>query len=296
MKNSFKSGFVAIIGRPNVGKSTLINSLLQKKVVITSDKPQTTRNKIRCILNLDDAQIIFLDTPGLHKPHDPYGEEMNERTKSALFEVDVILFMVDASKVIGKGDTFIANQLRDLDTPLILVLNKMDQVDEIELNLQEEIGKDLGDFKNMIAISAKDATNLDYLLSLIVDLLPEGPKYYPDDMVTDQPEKMIIAEFIREKVFDLTREEIPHSVLVVLDEISERKGKNIIDVYATIFVERESQKGIIVGSDGKMIGEIGRRARIDLERLLASQVYLNLRVKVKKKWRKDPRLLSDLDY
>ncbi|MDI6799891.1 MAG: GTPase Era [Actinomycetota bacterium] len=296
MEKGFKSGFVAIIGRPNVGKSTLINSLLQRKVVIVSDKPQTTRNKIRCILNQGGAQVVFLDTPGLHKPHDLLGEEMNEWTRSALFEVDVILFMIDASKVIGRGDAFIANQLAGLDTPVILVLNKMDQVDEVQLGLQEEIGKDLGEFKRIIPISASTKENLDELLYEVIELLPEGPKYYPDDLVTDQPESMVIAEFIREKVFDLTKEEVPYGVMVVVEEVSKRDGDDIIDIHADIFVERDSQKGIVIGKDGSMIKEIGKRARLDIERLLGSQVHLNLRVKVKKKWRKDERVVSDLDY
>lgn len=297
MKDGFKSGFVAIIGRPNVGKSTLINSLLRQKVVITSDKPQTTRHKISCVLNREDAQVVFIDTPGLHKPHDLLGEHLNQKVMSTLSGVDVIIFMVDASQVIGRGDAFIAKELSKLSTtPIILVLNKMDKIDNNDLIVQLEIGQDLGKFKEIIPISALGDKNLDVLVDELVKLLPQGPKYYPDDMLTDQPEKTIIAELVREKVLELTKEEVPHSVVVKVESVDRRENKDIIDVDADIFVERNSQKGIIIGKGGKMIKEIGQRARADIENLLGSQVFLNLRVKVKKNWRANENLIRDMGY
>jgi len=297
MKDGFKSGFVAIIGRPNVGKSTLINSLLRQKVVITSDKPQTTRHKISCVLNREDAQVVFIDTPGLHKPHDLLGEHLNQKVMSTLSGVDVIIFMVDASQVIGRGDAFIAKELSKLSTtPIILVLNKMDKIDNNDLIVQLEIGQDLGKFKEIIPISALSDKNLDVLTDELVKLLPQGPKYYPDDMLTDQPEKTIIAELVREKVLELTKEEVPHSVVVKVESVDRRENKDIIDVDADIFVERDSQKGIIIGKGGKMIKEIGQRARADIENLLGSQVFLNLRVKVKKNWRANENLIRDMGY
>lgn len=295
MNGNFKSGFVAIVGRPNVGKSTLVNSLVKQKIVITSDKPQTTRHKIRCVLNQEDAQIVFIDTPGLHKPHDLLGKRLNEKVRSALKEVDAILFLVDVSQVIGKGDTFIAKEISKLDTPTILVLNKMDKIGQRYLSVQVEIGRDLGEFRSIVPISALNGKNLDVLVNETVKLLPEGPKYYPDDVITDQPEKLIIAEFVREKVLELTREEVPHSVMVKVENISQREDKDIVDVEAYIFVERESQKGIVVGRGGKMLKGIGERARLDIENLLGSQVFLDLWVKVKKKWRADENVIRQMD-
>ncbi|MDP3013718.1 MAG: GTPase Era [Candidatus Subteraquimicrobiales bacterium] len=295
MNGNFKSGFVAIVGRPNVGKSTLVNSLVKQKIVITSDKPQTTRHKIRCVLNQENAQIVFIDTPGLHKPHDLLGKHLNEKVRSALKEVDAILFLVDVSQVIGKGDTFIAKEISKLDTPTILVLNKMDKIGQRYLSVQVEIGRDLDEFRSIVPISALNGKNLDVLVNETVKLLPEGPKYYPDDVITDQPEKLIIAEFVREKVLELTREEVPHSVMVKIENISQREDKDIVDVEAYIFVERESQKGIVVGRGGKMLKGIGERARLDIENLLGSQVFLNLWVKVKKKWRADKNVIRQMD-
>ncbi|HDP69501.1 MAG TPA: GTPase Era [Actinobacteria bacterium] len=296
MNDGFKSGFVALAGRPNVGKSTLVNSLIKKKAVITSDKPQTTRHKIRCVLNKQNAQIIFIDTPGLHKPHDLLGERLNEKVRSALSEVDATLFMVDASQIIGKGDAFIAREVGKFDTPTILVLNKIDKINESDLSAQEEIGRDLGEFNNIISISALNENNLDTLVSEIIKLLPTGPKYYPDDVITDQPEGVIIAEYVREKILELTSEEIPHSIVVKVENISKRKNKDIVDVDAHVFVERNSQKGMIIGKGGRMIKKIGQMARVDIENLLGSQIFLSLRVKVKKKWRKDDNLIRDMGY
>ncbi len=296
MNDDFKSGFVAIVGRPNVGKSTLVNALIKQKVVITSDKPQTTRHKVRCILNQPDAQIIFMDTPGLHKPHDLLGECLNKKVRSALNEVDAICFLVDAFKLIGKGDAFIAKELSRLDTPVILVLNKIDKVNQTDLSVQEEIGRDLGQFEKLISISALSGDNLGVLIDEIVKLLPRGPKYYPDNIITDQPEKVIIAELVREKVLELTKEEVPHSVVVRVESISRRTNKDIVDVEAYVFVERNSQKGIIIGKGGKMLKEVGQKARVDIESLLGSQVFLSLRVKVIKKWRTNKDIIRDMGY
>ncbi|MDO8885839.1 GTPase Era [Candidatus Oleimmundimicrobium sp.] len=296
MNDNFKSGFVAIVGRPNTGKSTLVNSLMKQKVVITSDKPQTTRHKIRCILNRPDAQIIFIDTPGLHKPHDLLGERLNEKVRSALKEVDVVIFVVDASQVIGRGDAFIAKELNKLNAPVILVLNKTDKINHADLSAQEEIARDLGQFKKIISISALNGDNLNVLIDETVELLPKGPKYYPDDTITDQPEKVIIAEFVREKVLELTREEVPYSVVVKVESISKRTDKDIVDVEAYIFVEKDSQKGIIIGKGGKMLKEIGQRAREEIENLLGSQIFLSLWVKVKKKWRSREDIIREMGY
>jgi GTP-binding protein Era len=296
MEESFRSGFVAIVGRPNVGKSTLLNFLARQKVAIISDKPQTTRHKIRAVLNREDAQIIFIDTPGFHKPKDVLGQKLNEAVLSALREVDAIVFVIDTSQAIGAGDCFIAAKVSECKTPTILALNKIDKISETELEAQIEVSKQLGSFHQILPISAKSGENIGYLVDKLVELLPVGPRYYPDNIITDQPERVIVAEFIREKVLELTREEVPHSVAVEVQEMKPRKDRDLIDVFATIFVERDSQKGIIIGKGGRMLKEIGQRARLDIEHLLGSQVYLDLHVRVKKKWRKNEHFLQQFGY
>jgi GTP-binding protein Era len=296
MEESFKSGFVAIIGRPNVGKSTLLNFLAKRKVAIISDKPQTTRHKIRAVLNREDAQIIFIDTPGFHRPRDVLGQKLNEAVLSALREVDAIVFVIDTSQVIGAGDCYIAAKISKCQTPTILALNKIDKINQTELEAQIEVSKQLGSFHQILPISAKSGENIGRLVDELVALLPLGPRYYPDNIITDQPERVIVAEFVREKVLELTREEVPHSVAVEVQEMKPRKGRDLIDVFATIFVERDSQKGIIIGKGGRMLKEIGQRARLDIEHLLGSQVYLDLHVRVKKKWRKDEHFLQQFGY
>jgi len=294
--SSFKSGFVAIIGRPNTGKSTLLNFLARRKVAIISDKPQTTRNSIRAVLNFENAQIVLIDTPGLHKPKDALGAHLNQTVRNTLTDVDIVVFMVDASQMIGTGDLFIANEIEPLETPKILVLNKIDKLNQHEVDVQLEVARQLGSFEDIIPLSASTGENVDRLISRVSDLLPEGPQYYPADMITDQPERVIVAEFIREKVLELTREEVPHGVAVEVQEMKPRKDGEIVDIFATVFVERESQKGILIGKGGRMLKEIGSRARKEIEHLLGSQVYLDLRVRVKKDWRKEERYIRQFGY
>ena len=281
---SYKSGFVAVIGRPNVGKSTLINELIGQKIAIMSDKPQTTRNKILCVLTEDDAQIVFLDTPGIHKPAHKLGEYMVKAAEGALNEVDAVCFVVDATEKFGAGEKYILERLEKTSKPVILLINKVDLVEKNDLLPIMESYRKLYDFKAIIPISAKEGENLGALLTEIKKYLPEGPKYYPDDFVTDQPERLIAAELIREKILQLTRDEVPHSVAVEVEEMKPRKK---VDVYtrATIYVERESQKGIVIGKRGALLKEIGEAARKDIEAMLGSKIYLDLWVKVKKDWR-----------
>jgi len=286
MTKDFKSGFMAVVGRPNVGKSTLINSLAKEKLAIVSDKPQTTRNTIRAVVNKANAQLVLIDTPGLHKPKDEFSNSLNKKTHNALTSVDVIALMVDASKIIGSGDCFIADKIADIEKPKILLLNKVDLISKEEIKTQLEVASHIGSFEHIISISSKDGDGLQDFLSKSIELLPEGPRYYPEGMITDQPEEKIIEEFIREKVCRHTREEIPHSVFIDVTEMEPQKNKDIVKIWADVVVERESQKGIVIGKGARMLKEIGKEARVDIENLLGSQVYLELRVKVKKNWRK----------
>lgn len=297
MSQGFRSGFVAIVGRPNVGKSTLMNSMVGEKISIISDKPQTTRNRIQCVLTRANYQIIFIDTPGLHKPKNKLGEYMVQVAKGALEEVDVVLFMVDIWEGIGGGDRFIAEELKKVETPVILVANKVDRVESVEN--AEKMAQELcqeGGFDEVILVSALNGTNLDKLENTIVSYLPEGPKYYPDDMVTDQPERFVVAELIREKALELLEEEVPHGIGVEVTAFKEREDKNIIDIYATIYCEKKSHKGIVIGKGGSMLREIGSRARRDIERLLGVHVYLELWVKVRENWRNNIADLKNLGY
>ncbi|MBR2214974.1 MAG: GTPase Era [Selenomonadaceae bacterium] len=282
-KTKHLSGFVAVIGRPNVGKSTLINSLIGQKIAIMSDKPQTTRNRILCVLTLPEAQVIFLDTPGIHKPLHKLGEHMVRAAEGTLKEVDAVLFVVDATEKPGAGEHYILERLAATNKPVVLVINKLDLIPkEAVLPIIENYRTKYA-FAGVVPISAKEETNLDSLLTEIKKYLPEGPKYFPEDMVTDQPERLIAAELIREKVLHLTRDEIPHAVAVEVDEMKTRR--HLTSLRATIYVERESQKGIVIGKNGALLKEIGTLARSDIETLLGSKVYLNLWVKVKKDWR-----------
>jgi len=293
----FKSGFISIIGRPNVGKSTFLNHVIGQKIAIMSDKPQTTRNKIQGVLTREHSQMIFIDTPGIHKPKHKLGEFMVKVSKNTLREVDLILFMVNAEEKIGKGDEFIMEMLRDTDTPVFLVVNKIDKVHPDELLKIIDDYRQQMDFAEVIPISALEGNNVERLLETIEKYLPEGPQYYPSDQITDHPERFIISELIREKVLHLTREEVPHSVAVVIDQIRrDEKNENLIHVMATIMVERDSQKGIIIGKGGKLLKEIGTLARRDIEMLLGSKVYLELWVKVQKDWRNKITYLRDFGY
>ncbi len=280
----FKSGFVAVIGRPNVGKSTLINKVIGQKVAITSDKPQTTRSRIQCILTLDDAQIIFLDTPGIHKPKFKLGEYMLRAAESTLREVDAIFFVIDATEKFGGGEKYILERLDATDKPVILVVNKIDLIgrDKLLPIIAEYSAR--RNFAAVVPISAADGTNIDALLAEAKKFLPEGAPYYPAEMVTDQPERLIVAEMIREKILHATQDEVPHAIAVDVDEFSERKGGAIF-IRATIYVERDSQKGILIGKNGAMLKTVGAAARPEIEMLLGTKIFLDLWVKVKRDWR-----------
>ncbi len=298
---AFRSGFVAVVGRPNVGKSTMLNRLVGQKVAIVSDKPQTTRNRIHCIVTRADAQIVFLDTPGIHKPLHRLGEYMVDVAQRTLGEVDVILFVVDANHRPGKGDEYVAGLLEEAHTPVVLALNKIDLWEEgaIGQNKQQSIPAAygaLGKFAGIMPVSALEGHGLTELVDAVVGLLPEGPKYYPDDWVTDHPEQFIMAELIREKVLQLTREEIPHATAVIIEEIRAREDRDLVDVWATIYVERRSQKGIVIGKDGSLLKQVGQLAREEIEALLGSQVNLQIWVKVKDDWRNKEGSLSSLGY
>lgn len=290
-----KSGFVALIGRPNVGKSTLLNRIVGQKVAIMSDKAQTTRNKIQGIYTTDDVQMIFIDTPGIHKPHSKLGDYMVESAYSALHEVDAVCFLISADQKRGRGDDFIMERLRKVDTPVYLVINKIDKVHPDELlPLIEDYTKQM-DFAEVIPVSAKQGNNVDHLLEVLTQHLPEGPQYYPDDQITDHPEYFVVSELIREKVLELTREEVPHSVAVVTEKMSRRENDKVY-VQAAIIVERKSQKGIIIGKGGSMLKKIGSRARRDIENLLGDKVYLELWVKVQPNWHDKQMYLQDYGY
>ena len=293
MNEEFKSGFVAVIGRPNVGKSTLINTLIGQKIAIMSDKPQTTRQRILCVLNLPNAQAIFIDTPGIHKPKHKLGEYMMQAAEGSLKEVDAVLLVVDATEKRSVKIEYILERLRQAGKPVILALNKLDLIDKTAvLPLLEEFGAKY-DFAAMVPISAQDGINLDNLLSEIRKLLPPGPKYYPDDMITDQPERLIIAELIREKILFVTQDEIPHVIAVMVEEMTKRRNNDTY-IRAEIYVERDSQKGIIIGKRGARLKEIAQAARVDIEALLEGKVFLDLWVKVKRDWRNKASLLHEL--
>ncbi|MRG86626.1 GTPase Era [Salinibacillus xinjiangensis] len=281
----FRSGFIAIVGRPNVGKSTFMNRVIGQKIAIMSDKPQTTRNKVQGVLTEEDAQLIFIDTPGIHKPKHKLGDFMVKQAEHTLNEVDMILFMVNAKEGYGAGDQFILDRLQSVKQPVYLVINKIDQVHPDELLKLIDQYRTKLDFAEIVPISALEGNNVDHLLDVMKNNLPEGPQYYPEDQITDHPERFIISELIREKALQLTREEIPHSIAVVIDQIEERDQRKAVYVQATIVTERSSQKGIIIGKQGSMLKQIGKLARKDIEALLGSKIYLELWVKVQKDWR-----------
>ena len=295
-QEDFKSGFVSIIGRPNVGKSTFLNRVIGQKIAIMSDKPQTTRNKVQGVYTTDDTQIIFIDTPGIHKPKHRLGDFMMKVATNALREVDAILFMVNVTEPRGAGDDFIIEKLKGLDTPIILVMNKIDLIHPDEIPAVIEQYTDQLDFAAYVPISALQGNNVEPLIGEIKKLLPEGPMYYPADQVTDHPERFIISELIREKVLHHTRDEIPHSIAVSIESIKKRENSDMVDVEAVIMVERDSQKGIVIGKKGAMLRQIGTEARQDIELLLGTKVYLNLWVKVQKDWRNKMGQLRDLGF
>lgn len=294
----FKSGFVALAGRPNAGKSTLTNALLGHKVAIATPVAQTTRHRLRAVINRPGVQIVLVDTPGLHKPHDALGEEVNQATFKALEDVDVVAFLVDASKPVGKGDEWVASLVQKARsaTTRIGVLTKIDTVTPEVVARQKERLEQLGPFDDILAISATQDFNLDGFATAVASYLPEGPRWFPEDMDTDQSLEVMIAEFIREKVLEMTFDEVPHAVGVAVDEFSFDEKRNLSSIYATIYVERDSQKGIIIGRKGAGIKSVGERSRKDLETLLGTRVYLDLRVKVKRAWRKDAAQIQRFGY
>ena len=295
MSKQFKSGFVAIVGRPNVGKSTFMNYVLGQKIAIMSDKAQTTRNKIQGVYTNQDCQIVFLDTPGIHKPKHELGNFMVESAYSALKEVDAVLFMVNVSEKRGPGDDFIIEKLKGIKTPIFLVLNKIDLVTPEVLLERVESYKDALDFAGVFPISVLQGNNVNELMEGLINALPEGPQYYPVDQITDHPEYFVVSELIREKILQLTQEEIPHSVAVTVDKMQKDEFDKV-HVYANIIVERKSQKGIIIGKGGRLLKEIGTRARRDIQQLLGNKVYLELWVKVEKDWRKRKSNLQEYGY
>lgn len=292
---SFKSGFVAIIGRPNVGKSTLMNQVIGQKIAIMSDKPQTTRNKIHGVYTTEDYQVVFLDTPGIHKRQSKLGDYMNQTALSTLGEVEAVLFLVDASEGIGGGDRYIAEQLKSIRTPVILVMNKIDKIEPTALLPLIEEYRGLHDFAEIVPISAMHGNKVSTLLDQIRKYLPDGPQYYPEDQVTDHPEQFVCAELIREKILHMTREEVPHSIAVTIEDMRAQENGTVY-ISAVIFVERDSQKGIIIGKQGALLKQVGKQARQDIERLLGSKIFLELWVKVKKDWRNQERVLRDLGF
>lgn len=292
----FKSGFVTIIGRPNVGKSTLLNNILGEKIAIMSDKPQTTRNEIRAIYNGEDSQVIFLDTPGIHKPKNKLGEFMVKSAFNTMNEVDAILFMVDESDKLGPGDKYILESLKNVKTPVILVVNKIDLITPEAFEQIYLTYKDYDFIKDIVGISALNNKRVDDLLGLIESYLPEGPMYYPSDMITDQPERVIVAEIIREKLLHYLDEEVPHGVAVEIEQMKSRNNKDLVDISATIICEKKSHKGIIIGKDGRKIKGVGKSAREEIERLLGSKVYLELWVKVRPGWRDNDSMLKNFGY
>ncbi len=291
----YKSGFVSIIGRPNVGKSSLMNYILKQKIAISSDKPQTTRQKILGLYTTEDMQIVFTDTPGIHKPKHKLGEYMVGAATAAMEDVDVILYLIDGTSTFGSGEQFIINQIKDRKCPVFLLINKIDMLSMEDILPIIDLYKDKMEFQEIIPISAVQGTNVDRLLAVIQEYLPEGPQYYPEDMVTDQPERAIIAELIREKVLYLTREEVPHAVAVEVTAVQERANGNFY-VEAVIYVERDSQKGIIIGKKGQMLRDIGSKARVDIEDLLEGKVFLELRVKVRSDWRDNEISLRNFGF
>ncbi len=292
----YRSGFVALVGRPNVGKSTLTNALVGEKVAIVSSRPQTTRTAIRAVLNAESAQVIFVDTPGLHRPKNKLGRAMIKTAQAALGETDLSCFVVEGHLKPGPGDRYIAAALSRVARPVFLVLNKSDLTSPARLAAAAALYGELFPFAASFSLSALRRDNLDLLLEAIIERLPEGPCYYPPEMITDQPERFIAAEIIREKIIHLTREEIPHAAAVVVEEIVPREGKKLLDLRAKIYVERDSQVGIIVGKGGQLLKQAGTAARREIEALFGRQIYLDLRVKVKRDWRNRERLLNEMGY
>ena len=296
MKENFKSGFVAIIGRPNVGKSTLMNHLIGQKIAITSKKPQTTRNKIQTVYTCEDGQIIFLDTPGIHKAKNKLGEYMVNVAEQTLKDVDVILWLVEPTTYIGAGEKHIAEQLQKTSLPVILVINKVDTVKKEDILQVIDNYRKLYDFAEIIPASALRGQNTKDIVNSLFKYMPYGPMFYDEDTVTDQPQRQIVAEIIREKALHALDEEIPHGIAVTIEKMRERKGQHIVDIEATIICERDSHKGIIIGKQGSMLKKIGSNARFENEKMLEEKVNLKIWVKVKKDRRDSDTLMKNFGY
>lgn len=296
MNNHFRSGFVSLIGRPNVGKSTLMNSLIGEKIAIISSKPQTTRNKIQSILTEDDFQAIFIDTPGIHKPKSKLGTYMVKSAETTLNEVDIVLYLIEPFEKIKESDLSIIKRLEKVSTPVFLIINKIDTVSYEDILVVIDKYKAMYNFSEIIPVSALKCKNKEELLKCIKKYLPEGPQFFPADMITDQPERQIVSEIIREKSLKLLQDEIPHGIAVEVSSMKSRKDKEIIDIQATIYCERDSHKGIIIGKQGSMLKKIGSNARYEIERLLGSPINLQIWIKVKKDWRDSDFLLKNFGY
>jgi GTP-binding protein Era len=291
-----RSGFVALVGRPNAGKSTLVNALVGQKVAIVSDKPQTTRHRLRAILDSDDSQIVLVDTPGLHKPHDALGEELNRSALMALRDVDVACMVVDLSQPVGGGDRWVAAHVAATSAKRVLVLTKADLPSSVPIEKRVADARALASFDDVIVLSAKERFNLDGFVAVVSAMLPIGPRFFPREMTSDQPEEVVVAELIREKVLWHTRDEVPHSVGAAIDDLRYDEERDTTIVHATIYVERDSQQGIVVGSGGAMVKRIGTEARKDLETLFGTKVYLDLAVRVRKDWRSDGAQIERFGY
>ena len=294
MRADYKSGFVTLIGRPNVGKSTLMNYLIGQKIAITSNKPQTTRNRIQTVLTTEEGQIVFVDTPGIHKAKNKLGEYMVNVAERTLNEVDVVLWLVEPSTFIGAGEKHIAEQLGRVNTPVVLVINKVDMVKKEEVLTFIDAYRKIYDFAAIVPVSARNGENTEELVKVIMKFLPYGPQFYDEDTITDQPERQIVAELIREKALHALNDEIPHGIAVAIDSMKYRK--KIVDIDATIICERDSHKGIIIGKQGAMLKKIGSTARFEIEKMLDLKVNLKLWVKVKKDWRDSDFLIKNFGY
>jgi len=296
MENNFKTGYIALIGRPNVGKSTLMNQMIGQKIAITSCKPQTTRNKIMTVYTDEQCQMIFLDTPGIHESKNKLGEYMTKLAKNTIDEVDIVMWLVEPSTFIGAGEKLIIEDLKVCNKPVILVINKIDTVSEENLDRFEEAYRKEMDFTAVVKVAALKRRNIDGVMNIIKDLLPVGPPFYDEDTLTDQPERQIVAEIVREKALRLMKDEVPHGIAVTVERMREREDKELMDIEATIICERDSHKGIVIGKGGSMLKKIGSTARKDIEELLGIKVNLQLWVKVRKDWRDDKTQLKSFGY
>lgn len=294
-ETTFKSGFVAVVGRPNVGKSTLINHIIRQKVSIVSDKAQTTRNRILCIHTDDACQIIFLDTPGIHKPKHKLGQFMDDAAYQSLRDIDAVLFLISGNEKKGPGDLFVLDKLKDVNVPVFLIINKVDVMTKEEILHKITEYSTLYPFAQVIPVSALTGDNVDAVLEELRKILPEGPKYFPDDMITDQPERLLVAEIVREKCIRNTRDEVPHAIAAYVEEMKPR-GKDTVYIRLTVYVERESQKRIVIGKNGAVLKTIGAQARQEIENLLGSKVFLDIWVKVKADWRNKAGALNEFGY